>query len=298
MYDIFFGLAKILAPFIPFITEEIYQNLKTNNSPDSVHLCDYLKTDKKLIDLELEKGMDRIRELVEVGRALRSKIGIKVRYPLQDASIVCSKDIQNEIKDLLELLNEEINVKKISFETDNSKFMTKNVKPNHSSIGPKYKQKAKLIVNEIESMDSHNLFETLKKDKKVTISINGEKIVLIEDDFEIFESEKKNYAKADAKDMTLFLNTAMTDDLEAEGFAREIIRRIQSMRKELNLDVEDRIITELNIDPQKRQALKKWEDYIKGETRSKTVSFNNKPSGLLVKKWNIDDLEAEIGVSK
>ena len=298
MYDIFFGLSKILAPFIPFITEEIYQNLKTEKDPESVHLCDYLQSDKKLIDEDLENGMNRIRELVEVGRALRSKIGIKVRYPLQDASIVCSKEIEDEIKDLLDLLNEEINVKHISFERDNSKFMIKNVKPNHSKLGPKYKAKAKGIVTAIESMDSHDLFEILKKENKVKITVDREEITLLMDDFEIVESEKDHIAKADAQDMTLFLDITLTPRLEAEGFAREIIRRIQSMRKELNLDVEDRISTEINVDSEKKTALEKWDSYIKEETRSKTVSFVGKPMGSLVKKWKIDELEAEIGISK
>ncbi len=298
MYDIFFGLTKILAPFIPFITEEIYQNLKTKKDPESIHLCDYLTSDKKLIDEGLEKGMARIRELVEVGRALRSKIGIKVRYPLQDASIVCSKMIEDEIKDLLDLLNEEINVKNISFARNSSKFMTKNVKPNHSKIGPKYKAKAKSIVNTIESMDKHDLFEILKKENKVKITVDKEDITLTMDDFEIVESEKDHIAKADAEDMTLFLDTTLTSELEAEGFAREIIRRIQSMRKELNLDVEDRISTEINVDSEKKSSLEKWEEYIKGETRSKTVSFVDKPTGLLVKKWKIDELEAKIGINR
>ena len=118
------------------------------------------------------------------------------------------------------------------------------------------------------------------------------------EEFEIVETEKDHIAKAEAQDMTLFLDTTLTSELEAEGFAREIIRRIQSMRKELTLDVEDRISTEINTDSEKKQALEKWEEYIKRETRSKTVSFVEKPTGLLVKKWKIDELDIEIGLSK
>ncbi len=298
MYDIFFGLSKLLAPFTPFITEEMYQNLRTDDSPESVHLCDYLTSDEKAIDDALEKGMEQIRELVEVGRALRSKIGIKVRYPLSDASIVCSKEIENSIKDLLDLLNEELNVKKISFARDTTQFMTKTVKPNHSHLGPKYKEKAKSIVNALESLDKQELHDELSKKKEIVITLDKETIKLTMDDFEIVESEKEHIGKANAQDMILFLNTILTPELEAEGFAREIIRRIQSMRKELNLDVEDRISTEIHVSSEKKMALKKWEDYIKGETRSKTASFVEKPAGKLTKKWKIDELEAEIGISK
>ena len=298
MYEIFLGLSKLLAPFIPFITEEIYQNLKTENMPESVHLCDYLTSDEKSIDDGLEQGMQQIRELVEVGRALRSKIGIKVRYPLKVATIVCSEKIQNSIKDLLDLLREELNVKTILFAQDAGQFMTKAVKPNHSHLGPKYKGKAKDIVNAIESSDTHELYEKLMKDNKVTVTLDEKIIKLTIEDFEVVESEKEHIAKADAQDMTLFLDTTLTPELEAEGFAREIIRRIQSMRKELNLDVEDRIATKIKVCSEKKTALRKWEGYIKEETRSKTVSFVEKPVGSLVKKWKIDELEAEIGISK
>jgi isoleucyl-tRNA synthetase len=298
MYDIFLGLSKLLAPFIPFISEETYQNLKTSKMPESIHLCNYLTSDKKVIDDMLEKGMEQIRELVEIGRALRSKIGIKVRYPLNDATIVCSKEIENSIKDLLGLLKEELNVKTISFARDNSQFMTKSVKINYSHLGPKYKEKAKGIINALELLDKQEIYEELTKNKEVKITANNETFKLNDEDFEIVENEKDHIARADAEDATLFLDIILTPELEAEGFAREIIRRIQSMRKELDLDVEDRISTEINVGSEKKMALQKWEDYIKGETRSKTVSFVEKPTGKLVKKWKIDELEAEIGLHK
>ena len=298
MYDIFLGLSKLLAPFIPFITEETYQNLRTDKMPESIHLCDYLTPDEKAIDDILEKGMGQIRELVEVGRALRSKIGIKVRYPLSNATIVCSKDIENSIKDLLGLLKEELNVKTISFARDTSQFMIKSVKPIYSHLGPKYKEKAKDIIDALELLDKQEIYEELTKSNEVKITVDNEAIKLTDEDFEIVENVKENVARADAEDATLFLDTILTPELEAEGFAREIIRRIQSMRKELDLDVEDRISTGINVGSEKKTALQKWEDYIKGETRSKTVSFVEKPAGKLVKKWKIDELDAEIGISK
>jgi len=116
IYEIFLGLSTMLAPFTPFITEEIYQNLHTSSMPDSVHLCNYPTVKSDQIDDELEYGMKQIRGLVEVGRALRSKIGINVRYPLPEAMLVCDKHVEEKIKDLLDLLVEEVNVKKISFE--------------------------------------------------------------------------------------------------------------------------------------------------------------------------------------
>ena len=298
MYDINLGLTKILAPFIPFITENMYQNLKTEDMPESVHLCDYIESDKNQIDEQLETGMEHIRELVEAGRALRSKIGIKVRYPLSSATLVCDKKVEDLIKNLLDLLNEEINVKKISFARDTSKFMIKSLKPKYSSIGKRLKEKAKIVVNEIEEMDENKLYETLMKNKKIEIKISGEKITLTKEDFEVIEKEKPNVARIDVDGTILLIDTHLTLELEAEGFAREIVRRIQSMRKEMNLDVEDKITTELKIDKEKLKSLQNWESYIKGETRSKTLSFKDKPSGKLVKNWNIDETSVEIGINK
>ena len=166
IYDIFIGIVKTLAPFIPFITEEIYQNIKTDEMPESIHLCDYLKSNDKTIDKNLEKAMERIRLLVEDARALRAKIGIKVRYPLSNAILVCEKDIEDSIRDLVELLNEEINVKNISFSRDTSDFTKKIIKPNHSKIGPRFKDKAKVILEKIENMDKNKLYEKIIIDRK------------------------------------------------------------------------------------------------------------------------------------
>jgi len=298
MYEIFIGLSKLLAPFIPFICEEIYQNLKTTDMPESVHLCDYLTVDTEAIDENLEQGMNQIRALVESGRTLRSKINIKGRYPLQSASIVCSKEIEKSTKPLLDFLKEELNVKTITYAQDTIAFMIKTVKPNYAHLGPKYKEKAKSIVQVLATQDTHQLYQQLQKKKGVVLTVGAEKIRLTAEDFEIVEHEKEQFAKATVQDIILFLDTTLTPMLEAEGLAREIIRRIQSMRKELNLNVEDRIRTEIALDKLKITSLQDWMDYIKEETRSKTVSFVDKPTGALLKKWMIDELAVDIGIRK
>jgi isoleucyl-tRNA synthetase len=127
--------------------------------------------------------------------------------------------------------------------------------------------------------------------------VKDEQITLQKDDFEIIEQEKEHMARAPAENMTLFLDTQLTPELEAEGFARELVRRIQSMRKELDLDVEDKIVTELHVDPTQKKTLQQWHDYISNETRSKTVHFVDKPTGKLVKTWKIEQLETTIGIT-
>jgi len=298
IYDVFLGLSKLLAPFIPFITEEVYQNLKTEDMPESIHLCDYINPDEKQIDKKLEEGMKQIRALVEAGRALRSKIGIKVRYPLNNASLVCDKKVEDSIIGLLDLLSEEINVKHISFERETSKFMTKSVRPIASNIGRRLHEKAKIVLSKIEKMDKNKLYDELNKNKKIIIELEKEKIVLTKDDFEIVQTEKKHIARTETEKIILLLDTHLTSELKAEGFAREIVRRIQSMRKELDLDVEDRITIEIKVDKDNKTALHKWEDYIKVETRSKKIIFTDEPTGKLTKKWKIEEIETEIGIIK
>lgn len=298
MHEIFVGLSQLLAPFIPFITEEIYQNIKTSDMPESVHLCDYLIVDDKVIDEDLEKGMAQIRALVEAGRALRSKINIKGRQPLSSASIVCSKEIEASTRPLLELIKEELNVKTITYVRDSNLFMIKTVKPKFSRLGPKYKEKATQISQVLETQDKQELYQQLQKKKELALTIGTEKIRLTADDFEVVEHEKEHFAKAVIQDIILFVDTTVTAALEAEGLAREIIRRIQSMRKELNLDVEDRIITEIALEIAKRNALVDWQDHIKEETRSKEFTFVDTPRGTLLKKWEIDELTVNIGIRK
>ena len=146
--------------------------------PESVHLCNYVEVDKKIINEQLEQGMDKVRELVEAGRALRSKIGIKVRYPLKNATLICDNKVKNSIINIIDLLNEEINVKNFSFEKDSSRFLIKSLKPNHKVIGPKYKENAREIADKIEKMDAHKLHEELKKKGKIEIKLRIKKINL------------------------------------------------------------------------------------------------------------------------
>jgi isoleucyl-tRNA synthetase len=295
MYEIFLNLTKLIAPFVPYITEEIFQNLKIDHMPESVHLCDYTVFEKDKINEELEIGMNRIRSLVEAGRALRSKTGIKVRYPLKKATVVCDSSFKNSIKPLIYLLIDEINVKDIEFEKDSSNFMIKTVKPNYSSIGRKYRKKAKIITDTIEGMDKYDIYKNLEKTKKIRIKIQNSEIVLLINDFQIIEEEKKHIERTQIEGAVLFLETKLTPELRSEGFAREIVRRIQSMRKELDLSVEDEINTEIGIE-NKDNSILKWIEYIRGETRSKKIIFTDNPKGTLLKKWTIDKYNVKIGI--
>lgn len=297
IYEVFLGLSKVIAPFTPFITEEIYQNLRTDSMPESIHLCDYPVVEIEKINEKLESGMDQIRGLVEVGRALRSKIGINVRYPLPEAMLICDEHVEQNIKDLLDLLVEEINVKKISFERKTDKYINRKVKPNYAALGPRLKEKMGEFNDIIAEMDPIQLYETLQKQDNITINIQGEPFTFSQDDFLVEEEEKEHIARTQAGDAILLLDTELTPELEAEGFARELVRRIQSMRKELNLDVEKHIQTQVNLPDDHQDAICEWKEYIANETRSSPFEFSSIVRGEHVKTWKINDVSVDIGIS-
>ncbi|MEM4257743.1 MAG: isoleucine--tRNA ligase [Candidatus Thermoplasmatota archaeon] len=298
MYDILLGVTKLAAPFIPFITEEIYQNLRTSDQPVSVHLCDYPAADTTQINEELEQSMTTIRDLVEVGRALRSKVGINVRYPLPSATIVCSEAQEKSITPLLDLLNEEINVKKISFARSDQAFMDEQIHVYVPSIGRRYKEKAKILTTYLATADLPLLYEKIKTQKTVKITLENETFELTQDDFKRSVREKENFTRTSVGDIQLFLETTRSPELEAEGFAREIIRRIQSMRKELNLSVEEKIHVEISLSSERKISLEPWLNHIRSETRAKKLIFTDSPKGELLKQWDIDSEIVHLGLSK
>ena len=297
IYEVFLGLSTLLAPFTPFITEEVYQNLKTDSMPESVHLCEYPQVLKDHIDDELEYGMTQIRGLVEVGRALRSKIGINVRYPLPEAMLVCDEHVEEKIKDLLDLLVEEVNVKKITFERKTDKYINRKVKPNYAVLGPRLKEKMSSFNKVIAGMDPVKLYESLQEQEELTFTVDGEQVTCSKDDFLVEEEEKEHIARTQAGDAILLLDTELTPTLEAEGFARELVRRIQSMRKELDLDVEQHIQTQVQVDENKKQGVNTWKDYIANETRSKPFTVTDSLTGDHKKTWKINENEVTIAIT-
>jgi isoleucyl-tRNA synthetase len=192
---------------------------------------------------------------------------------------------------------EELNVKEVTFERSDDMFMNKQVKPKYAVLGPRLKDMASDVQKILMQMDKTVLFEELQQDGKVSFDIKGDTVELTIDDFEIVGQVKEGIARTETVDAKLFLDVRLSDELEAEGFAREIVRRIQSMRKEMDLAVESQIKTVLLVPKEKQASLSSWVDYIKQETRSIVLCFSEKPDGKLVKPWDIDGLKVTIGVS-
>ncbi|MCD6172135.1 MAG: isoleucine--tRNA ligase [Thermoplasmata archaeon] len=274
LHEVLITLSKILAPFVPFISEKIYLGL---GDGESVHLCNFPEANEKIIDSQLEKKMEVVRDIAEEARAIRSKEKIKLRQPLEKAIIVSDENLE----ELKNILREEINVKEIIFASDESMFMKKIAKPNFSKLGPKYKEYAGKVAEIIQSMPIDKLNDAI---------IDGNKIG--EEDYKIEEEPIKGYAVGNTNGNIVALYTLINPELKREGFAREIVRRIQEMRKRMNLDMEEEIITEINIS---KDRLGRWEEYVKNETRSKEIMYKEPENPV---EWNIDKERIKIGIKR
>ena len=266
LYEILLGLCKIAAPFTPFIAENIYKNLKTNEMPASVHLCDYPSFKESERDLILEAQMSLVMSAVEQGRALRTEYKLKNRQPLSRLFIVCKDEkLLSNIQELEILILDELNVKRVEFSTDSSSLATLHAKPNFKNLGPKLgplMKDASSIINSL-SIDDISL---ISNNKTIDISLGGSLITLSSDDIDIIYKPKTGLAVGIDGELVIGLDTELTDELINEGLAREFVNKVQAIRKDLDLQVTDRIIINYDSSSEVERAIEKYMQYIKSET--------------------------------
>ncbi len=286
IYELLETLSRLVAPFVPFISERIYRSLKQHFArsvePESVHLCDYPSVNTDLADDTLEAQMEQAREITETARSLRAKHDVKLRYPLSAAVIV-----GDDLTRMTELLKNEINVKDIAFEDSLEPYLERVAKPAFSVLGPKLKGN----VDEVAAIIEDSAPDTLPG---TDVAIDGDSYTIQEEDYTVEERERDGYAIDSAGDLHVVLSLEQTDELLVEGFARELVRRIQEMRKELDLDMEERIATAIDIDGSRIEG---WTDYIKTETRSDQLVLGS-TDGDLVREWTIDGEPISIGIGR
>ncbi|MDO5649201.1 MAG: DUF5915 domain-containing protein, partial [Gallicola sp.] len=233
-YEILLGIAKLVAPFTPFIAEEIYRSLTEN---ESVHL-DYIpKAELSLIDTELEDQMELVRTLVTLGRASREKANIKVRQPLQN--IIIDDKYREKIEDFVPLIKEELNVKNVEFGKDLSNYMDYELKPNFKEVGRILGKKIKAFQNYLASVSEKDFVEDIKEG--LTIELEGEETTIEENYVEIRVSAKEGFDVENENGVFVILDTSLNVDLLKEGYAREFISKVQQMRKTKDFDVLDHI---------------------------------------------------------
>jgi isoleucyl-tRNA synthetase len=288
-YEVLEGLSRLIAPIIPFLSEEMYQNL-TNN--ESVHLVDYPIANLELIDDTIEERMDLIRLLISLGRAAREEVKIKVRQPL--TAILVDGRHEPLIKDLVSLIMEELNVKTVIFEKDLSKFMDFELKPNYKIAGPILGADIKLFADKLTTL-GQTFIEQLDSGP-VTLKLNNNSYEITKDMIEIRINAKEGFNAQMLNNHFIILNTALNDELIAEGIAREFISKIQQLRKSSGFEVTDRINIYYEATDEVKKAIKQHENFIKTETLADNIIFeanitdrydlNGYDTGLRVEKIN------------
>ncbi len=240
LYTVLSTLSKICAPFIPFMSENIYQNLVANfdkSAPESVHLCTFPVADEKAIDTKLQEGMEAVLELVVLGRAARNKSNLKNRQPLSRLLYSGRVELSEQLKELVE---DELNVKNVEMTDDGDSFISYELKPQLKTLGPKYGA----LLGKIRALlaeKTADIVKTVKVGNIYKFVIDGKEIELSEEDLLISVKNKEGFSSESDGNMTVVLDTALTDELIFEGVEREIISKVQSMRKEAGFEVVDHI---------------------------------------------------------
>lgn len=299
LYEAITTIIKLMAPFTPFVTEAIYQNIVGSVKEDglSVHIENYPVSDEKLIDQKLEEEMDIVLRVVNLGRAIRSKTNMKIRQPLSKLFYVSSlgKELKEE---MLAIIMEELNVKEVEKLDDATKFVQYIIKPNYRVLGPKLGKDIKEVASVLSVMDSQGLASQLRETNSITFEFNGSPMTLLKDELDIQMREKEGYSAESEGRFTVVLDLALTPGLINEGIVRELVSKVQTMRKDSGLEVEDRITVYLDGSDKIIDALKGFEGNFKEETLTKEVNYHKKFDGGYTKDWNINNQSLTISIKK
>ncbi len=266
-YEVLTEFCKLIAPFAPYLSEEMYRNL---TGEYSVHCADYPRANKDLIDLDLEKKMDLSRDLVTLGRAARENSKIKVRQPI--AEVLIDGKFEELLGDLVELIKEELNVKKVHFVQDLGVYMNFNLKPNFKVLGPKLGKNVNEFGKVLRGLEAHELVAKLEAGESMTVEVAGADFEFTKEEVLVNIESKPGFNVAMENNLFAILDTTLTDDLVKEGLAREFISKVQQMRKASGFEVLDNINIYFNGDDEVAGAVADFEDYIKSETLSVAIS--------------------------
>ncbi len=296
LYTALVEVSKAAAPMIPFMTEEIYQNLVRSintEAPESIHLCDFPVVNEAIIDKDLEANMENVLKLVVMGRAARNTANIKNRQPIGQMYVKAEFDLPDFYKEIVE---EELNVKNVTFTQDVRDFTSYSFKPQLKTVGPKYGKLLGGIKAALTAIDGNAAMDELNANEVLKLDINGTEVALLREDLLIDSAQTEGYVSENDNGITVVLDTHLSAELLEEGFVREIISKVQTMRKEADFEVMDKICVTYEGTEKAEKVFADNADTIGEETLALSVT-KEAPKGY-VKEWKINGENVTLGVEK
>ena len=296
LYTALVTICKAAAPMIPFMTEEIYRNIVVNvdkNAPESIHFCDFPEVNEEWIDTKLEEDMDHVLQIVVQGRACRNTANIKNRQPIGKMYVKAAFELSDFYKDIIA---DELNVKEVVFTDDVSAFTSYSFKPQLRTVGPKYGKKLNAIRQYLGGVDGNAAMNELKTTGKLTFDADGDQVELLEEDLLIDAAQMPGYVSDTEYETTVVLDTNLTPELVEEGFVREIISKIQTMRKEAGFEVMNHIRVYFAQNDKIKTLVDSNNAEIKNEVLANEICFDTIKG--YNKEWNINGETVVIGVEK
>jgi isoleucyl-tRNA synthetase len=296
LYTALVELCKAAAPMIPFITEDIYQNLVRNvdkDAPESIHLCSFPVVHEEWINLEMEDNMKHLLEIVVMGRACRNAANTKNRQPLSKMYVKSCWSLSDFYKKIIE---DELNIKEVIFSDEIAQFITYSFKPQLKTVGPKYGKLVRKIRQVLIDIDGNTAMDELKTSGQLKLDIDGNEVILSEEDLLIETAQMEDYYSDSNNGITVVLDVHMTQELLEEGYVREIISKVQTMRKEAGFEVMDKIKVYVKNNKVIEDIFKKHEKEIASEVLAFEVVFDETDG--YEKEWNINSENVTLAVKK
>ncbi|MFP4300962.1 MAG: isoleucine--tRNA ligase [Spirochaetaceae bacterium] len=271
LYSVLLKLTMVAAPIMPFVTEEIYRNLREDAAPESVHLADYPVSRESLRDYELERKMATTRKAVSMGRAIRSLHNLKIRQPLQAIHLVTRDEQERRIlREMEDMIREELNVKEVIFRENEEELVEYQAKPNYRVLGKRLGKEMKVAKERIESLSAREI-QSLMEGGTLNLDLDNRTVDITSESIEIQRMEKHNLKVLNEGSLTVALDPEITEELRKEGVIRDVIRLVQNLRKESGLEVSDRIALYVEGGPEVDGAVESFEDYLANETLAEKV---------------------------
>lgn len=297
LYTVLETLSRLIAPFTPFMAEAIYQNMVRSvneKAPESVHLCGFPGYDGRMVDLEMELQMKALLEVVQLGRACRNLAGMKVRQPA--AKILVRGAAFDEVYG--ELARDELNVKEVVFTEEASAFTGYKLKPQLRTLGPRFGKKLGQVSKILAETDGVAAVAAFKRGGSLVLNLEGEEITLNQDDVLVETTQKEGLVSNEERGVTVALDTVLTHGLISEGYAREVISKLQTMRKDAGFEVTDRVHVTYQAEAEVDQALKGWAQLVKDVVLAVSLENIPAPEGSHTQDWDINGKAASLSVRK